>query len=137
MAAEPGSPADWLRFARSDLAIAQRPPEGAVLLEALCFHAQQAVEKSLKAVLLAEGICFPRTHSTRILLNLLPTTLPSPGDLGALAALTDYAASSRYPGDYEPVTTKEYHEALGLAEAVVQWATSVLDKGNGRESTGP
>ncbi len=47
---EPGSPADWLRHAASDLKLARiaRPPE--VLLEALCFHAQQAAEKALKAV---------------------------------------------------------------------------------------
>jgi hypothetical protein len=56
---EPGSPADWLRYARSDLALAriERPAE--VFLEMLCFHAQQAVEKSLKAVLLWKGGPFP------------------------------------------------------------------------------
>ncbi len=38
----PGSPDDWVRRARSDLALAKIPlPEGA-LYEDLCFHAQQA-----------------------------------------------------------------------------------------------
>lgn len=46
----PGSPDDWLRRARSDLALAKVPlPEGA-LYEDLCFHAQQAAEKAIKAV---------------------------------------------------------------------------------------
>jgi HEPN domain-containing protein len=56
MSPEPGSPAAWLRYARSDLALARVPARGEVLLESLCFHAQQAVEKSLKAVLVGRGI---------------------------------------------------------------------------------
>ena len=44
----PGSPADWLRHAYSDLALAGVTPLPQVLLEQLCFHAQQAAEKPLK-----------------------------------------------------------------------------------------
>jgi len=49
---EPGSPADWLRYAHSDLVLAETPPPTGVLLELLCYHAQQAAEKALKAALL-------------------------------------------------------------------------------------
>lgn len=35
-----GSPADWLRYAVSDLEIARTTPFSRILLEALCFHAQ-------------------------------------------------------------------------------------------------
>lgn len=49
---EPGSPSDWLRYARSDLALAELVPPSNVLLETLCFHAQQVAEKALKAMLL-------------------------------------------------------------------------------------
>jgi HEPN domain-containing protein len=46
----PGSAEDWLTRAEGDLALARAPlPEGA-FHEDLCFHAQQAAEKSLKAV---------------------------------------------------------------------------------------
>ena len=38
----PGSPADWLRHAYSDLALARIVPVPQILLEQLCFHAQQA-----------------------------------------------------------------------------------------------
>ena len=54
----PGSPEDWLRHARSDLALAQQWQVPDVLLAALCFHAQQTVEKSLKAVLVHVGALF-------------------------------------------------------------------------------
>ena len=39
---EAGSATDWLRHARSDLALAQDAALPGVLLESLCFHAQQA-----------------------------------------------------------------------------------------------
>lgn len=59
---DPGTPADWLRHARSDLALSRAAVEG-VLYENLCFHAQQAAEKGVKAVLVAGAITFPRTHN--------------------------------------------------------------------------
>lgn len=46
-----GSPSMWLAYARSDLALARVGPGAEVLAEALSFHAQQAAEKGLKAVL--------------------------------------------------------------------------------------
>ena len=46
---EAGTPRDWLRHARSDLSLARIPLPENVLLETLCFHAQQAAEKSIKA----------------------------------------------------------------------------------------
>jgi len=36
--------------------------------------------------------------------------------------LTDYAVETRYPGLSEPVSDKEYRDAVALAEAVVRWA---------------
>ncbi|TAK33547.1 MAG: HEPN domain-containing protein [Chloroflexota bacterium] len=60
-----------MRHARSDLAIAGQPRTPDVLLETLCFHAQQAAEKSLKAVLVGEGVPFPFTHDLAILVTLV------------------------------------------------------------------
>lgn len=55
-------PRTWLLHARSDLNLASsRFPE--VLYEQLCFHAQQAAEKSIKAVLIDEARLF-RTSTT-------------------------------------------------------------------------
>jgi HEPN domain-containing protein len=45
----PGSAEDWLARAEGDLALARAPlPQGA-FYEDLCFHAQQAAEKAIKA----------------------------------------------------------------------------------------
>jgi len=92
----PGSPEDWLRHARSDLALAQQRQVPEVLLAALCFHAQQAVEKSLKAVLLKRGVAFPYTHDLARIITLVKSGgLPWLEELDAAAALTVYAAGSR------------------------------------------
>lgn len=104
---EPGGGKDWLRHARSDLAMASAVgPVGDILAETLCFHAQQAAEKALKAVLVHGGIEFPRTHSLRLLVDTLPH-----------AIRTD-------PGETEPVDQAELEESIRLAQAVVRWAES-------------
>ena len=117
-----GSPADWLRYARSDLELAGIIKPDEVLFEGLCFHAQQAVEKALKAVLIVKGIAPPKTHNIRMLLDLLSQVIVTPQEIEDSAGLTDYAVTSRYPGDFEPVSEEEYKEALRLAKMVVNWA---------------
>ena len=62
----PGDPGEWLRRARSNLARAshgQAAPD--MLLEDACFDAQQAVEKSLKALLVLRGVQVPPTAGQR------------------------------------------------------------------------
>jgi len=122
----PGSPADWLRYARSDLELARvvRPDE--VLFEGLCFHAQQAAEKALKAVLIAKGVPPPKTHNIRALLDLLPQEIITTQEIEDAASLTDYAVTSRYPGDFESVDEEEYKETVRLAENVVLWAERII-----------
>src|SRR5436305_159214 len=91
-----GTPGDWLRYARSDLAYAQIPLPDYALPSIPCFHAQQATEKSIKAVLIHYGIEFPRTHNIRTLLDLLPSNCPVTSAVSLSAQLTDYAVSGRY-----------------------------------------
>ena len=122
----PGSAEDWLRYAKSDLELARiEKPEG-VLLENLCFHAQQAAEKTLKAVLIFLEIDFPRTHNIRTLLDLLPEGVDVPQEVEESAILTDYAVESRYPMNSEPVDDEEYRQVIGLAETVVDWAEKLI-----------
>ncbi len=65
----------------------------------LCFHAQQCVEKYLKARLTEAGIAFPRTHDLTALLHIAVAVEPHwISKLTALAASTDLAVLPRYPG---------------------------------------
>jgi len=123
---EPGEPKDWLRHARSDLELARMPRNSRILLEDLCFHAQQATEKALKAVLVFSSVSFPRTHNIRTLMDLLLEGLSLPEDAKGAAVLTDYAVMARYPGDFEPVTEEEYLDAVRIAEAALRWAENIV-----------
>jgi HEPN domain-containing protein len=128
MPPEPGSPADWLRHARSDISLARKTGDPDTLLETLCFHAQQAVEKCFKAVLVWRGITPPATHNLKTLIERLPPDLNLPAYVIEAAALTDYAVSTRYPGAYEEVDEAEYREALQTAELVMSWAGEVIGR---------
>lgn len=123
-ARDPTDPGEWLRRARSNLARASaRPGSREILLEDLCFDAQQAAEKALKAVLVARGIDFPKIHSIGDLQTLLRNRgVRVPASLREAAILTDYAVEVRYPGFVEPVTPAEHRRAVVLARRVVAWA---------------
>jgi HEPN domain-containing protein len=116
-----GSPQDWLRNARSDLAIARLPRARGMLFEHLCFHAQQCGEKALKALLLSRDISFPRTHDLAFLLDLMPHSEPLPPELIDLPSITKYAVQQRYPGDAPVVTAKDKRHAVRLAENTLDW----------------
>ncbi len=122
-----GEPADWIRRAWSDLELARTPRKTKILFEDLCFHAQQATEKALKAVLVFKSVPFMRTHNIRTLMDLLPKDLPVPEEAKEAPILTDYAVLTRYPVSLEPVTEQEYREAVRIAEAVVQWAEKIVE----------
>lgn len=124
----PGSPQDWLRHARSDLALACGGRSGLILHEHLCFHAQQAVEKALKAVLLASRITPPRTHDIGHQLTLLPATMSQPAAVRASAVLTKYAVQARYPADWDEISPDDFAQSLKLAVAVLRWAAAQLRK---------
>jgi HEPN domain-containing protein len=65
----------------------------------ICFHAQQCVEKYLKARLTEAGIAFPKTHDLPILLTLCATVEPLWAvELPRMNALTGWAILARYPG---------------------------------------
>jgi HEPN domain-containing protein len=133
-AAERGSPADWLRHATSHLLLAEATPAPGVLLESLVFHAQQAAEKALKAVLLhltrEEP---PFTHSlTRLLYVLAVHEQDVPLSHAAAEALTRYALLARYPTGLEAVGEAEWQQAVADARAVVTWAQRIVAEEAGR-----
>jgi len=124
---KPGTPQEWLRRAKSNLALASQPKLDQVYWEDLCFEAQQAAEKAIKAVLLSKGVRFRLVHDIAELLTLLEQNhVPVPEDIRAAAALTDYSVEARYPGPFEPVTENEFIEALSIAKAVVSWAENQI-----------
>lgn len=93
----------------------------------MCFDCQQAAEKSLKALLVAYDKESPHTHIIAHLLETLERSgMKIPEDVKSSSDLTEYAVHTRYPGLYEPVTAKEFREALAVAERVHEWVVAHL-----------
>jgi HEPN domain-containing protein len=83
--------------------------------DTVCFHAQQCVEKYLKAFLVSLGIPFPKRHDIETLVGLMPKHARVSLTVEQQRRLTDYATVTRYPGPYKPVTLSEAKEAVKLA----------------------
>ena len=111
--------ARWLRHAKEDLTTAEIflghphvPPRQ------VCWHAQQAAEKVLKAALIFLQIDFRRTHDLNVLRDLLPGSWPLKTTHPDLSNLTRWAIEARYPEDIQGATKAEATEAVEQARAI-------------------
>jgi HEPN domain-containing protein len=118
----PSDPREWLNRAASNLARAKAAiPEA--YLEDLCFDAQQAAEKAIKAVFVRRGVAFPFVHDLTRLLTLLDQAgVGIPKYVWQAGRLTRFAVETRYPGLSGPVTERHYRAMVRIAEAVLKWA---------------
>ena len=132
MASEPGEVvgtlvAEWLRRARADMSVALLTEDERIAPEIIAFHAQQAVEKLLKALLVLRQMDFPHTHAIGALLTLCETAgFSDTQDVIEASSLTRYAVAARYPGEDEPVSRQEAREASTLAGRVVAWGLAQI-----------
>ena len=112
--------AQWVRYAEEDLRNATYTltmPENCPY-STVCFHAQQAVEKYNKALLVSRSIHFPRIHDIDELSRCLPSEIHFPLSAEQRQTLTDYAIVSRYPGEWEPLDRTEADEAIAMARQI-------------------
>ena len=122
----PDDPREWMNRARSNLQRARvRIPD--VYIEDMCFDAQQATEKALKAVLMHRQIDFPFVHDIDHLILLLEEDgVAIPAGVRESSELTKYVVIGRYPFDFRSVREEEYVKAIKMAEAVVRWAEGLV-----------
>lgn len=93
--------------------------------DGLGFHAQQAVEKMIKAVLAHNDVSYERTHNIAYLLTLLDgASIPKPGNAANLPNLSPWAAELRYARQPEAVPDRA--EMRSLVEQTKAWAKAQL-----------
>ena len=93
------------------------------------FHAQQAVEKAIKAALVASGMEIPYTHDLRFLLDVVADhNISAPQSVAEADWLTPWAVAARY-GTSEASLDRKL--AVAVAEAAVNWADVVVDRSVG------
>ncbi len=111
--------ARWLRYAEEDLITAETllkqphvPPRQS------CWHAQQAAEEALKAVLIFLQIDFKRTHNLSVLRDLVPESWQLKTTLPNLEHLNRWAVEARYPEDMQEASNANASEAVEQARSV-------------------
>lgn len=110
----------WLRKADSDLLnIRNNLSSPDVPTDTVCFHAQQAIEKLFKAVLVANGRNVAKSHDLVKLLmdvvDVMPELLPFDEQL---EEISEYGVSVRYPDDYCDPDLDEAKNAFEIAEKI-------------------
>jgi HEPN domain-containing protein len=110
---------EWITKAESDLtASAHILKLGANSpADTVCFHAQQCVEKYLKAVLVYHLVDFPKTHDIEQIVRLLPGGFHPTITVEEQKTLTRYATAERYP-PFREVPVAEARRAVALARRV-------------------
>lgn len=112
---------EWIDKAEGDFtkALGELRARKSPNYDAACFHAQQCVEKYLKARLQEAGIAFSKTHNLTVLLDLLLPVEPTYDTFRQkLLALTAFAVAYRYPGASADKDTAR--EALKFCKEVRQ-----------------
>jgi HEPN domain-containing protein len=112
---------EWLRRAHSSLALAKVSGNELVYYEDLCFQAQQAAEKGLKALLIFYGIEPEKTHNLYILLQELEKQTELNDKIKRVVKLNNFAVQARYPGDYVEIKKEEYEQSIIIAEECLEW----------------
>ena len=117
---------EWIQKAEGDYrtALREMAAKEGPNYDAVCFHAQQCIEKLLKAALIAQGVVPPKTHDLHPLCLMLdPGFTPSAEALPAedLRYLTHAAVTFRYPGE-----SADQGEAAGAVEICARLREKLL-----------
>jgi HEPN domain-containing protein len=116
----------WVRYGHEDLVAAEALLKGQVAApRQACWLAQQAAEKTIKAVLVFLQIDFPKTHDLDALRARVPDGWLVKTEQPDLAELTEWAVEARYPGDWPDATEGDARLALQQARGV--WSAVIGD----------
>jgi HEPN domain-containing protein len=118
----------WFNRAKSSYELSKATINNQIYFEDLCYQAQQAVEKSLKGLLIYYGIEPDFTHNIGKLLREVGKYTEIPEDIEKAIELTNYAVQTRYPGQYDDITKEEYQKALKIAKDCLDWMENKINK---------
>lgn len=116
------------KAAQDELVLEKLGHDPAVADEVIGFHAQQAIEKMLKAVLSFHAIRYRRTHDLVELIDLLlQNSISFPAELEDAAQLGPFAVALRYdelPSEPEPPLDRVW--ATDRVREIRKWAESIV-----------
>lgn len=111
---------EWIKKAEEDYLVTTRESEAKPMVGyAICFHAQQCIEKYMKAILQEKEIEFEKIHDLGVLLEQSKDILPELiGYRDELIKLSTYAVDVRYPGF--DISEKEANECVEIMRKLRQ-----------------
>jgi HEPN domain-containing protein len=116
----------WIDRAKSSLEIAKTRNSNLVYYEDLCYQAQQAVEKAIKAMLIYFNVEPQFTHNIGFLLDELGAHINISDEIRETVKLSKYAVQTRYPGEYDDITKEDYEESIRIAGKCLEWVESTV-----------
>lgn len=123
---------EWVRKADGDFKVTVREfaANDDASHDAVCFHAQQCIEKLMKAVLVAQGIDPPKTHNLLFLDDLLRSTCPTwQAARDDIEFLTRSGVTFRYPGEW--ATRTHAIRAKAICERLRSELLTILGEARG------
>lgn len=90
---------EWLKAAYQDILTIEKIIDNDLLTNVVAFHAQQAVEKSFKAVIEENNLDLPKIHDLIRLHNVIAPYLEFSFDMELLREINEVYSDSRYPGE--------------------------------------
>ncbi|MFH1709125.1 MAG: HEPN domain-containing protein [Planctomycetota bacterium] len=91
------------------------------------FHAQQAVEKAIKAVLTARDISYPYKHDLNLLVNILKTNgISVPGVEQEIVKLTPFGTALRYDEPEGDAIALDGNRTCRTVTRVIAWAEKLI-----------
>ena len=118
----------WLAKANEDLLVVNKLTEFEIIAtSSVCFHCQQAVEKFLKAFLIANGVEIKKTHNIEYLLSECSDIDKDFADIDP-KELSDFGVDVRYPVDMFIPNEDETLEYKYLAFEIKEYVESKIDK---------
>ena len=112
---------DYLVLANDDLRAAVALMKEPHQYHNVCFHAQESAEKALKAVLLTDGLRFPKKHDVELLVDLIRQSRPDfPAFAEGAVVLSQYSVEARYRRAFrDEVDEEEAQQAIGFAQDIL------------------
>jgi len=143
-----------LARAKSDLSVARVGKiSNDTMYETLCTLCQQAVEKSLKTLMIHNNVPFHHYHKIDEIIKemedhkiILPENIKAsalsfvtiegglsfpfttPINLGIIIPLSEYAGNRRYSLSDKPLNEQDYKNVLARCEKIVEWIKQQIQK---------
>jgi HEPN domain-containing protein len=124
---------EWLKKAQEDLDVVGEIISKEHLTNMVAFHSQQAVEKTLKAIIEEFEIGFEKTHNLERLIGIVRKQINVDVDLVMIKRLDEVYISTRYPSDLGLLPSgkpsiQDAKELFNFADALYHKVKNLLEQ---------